>query len=47
LQTGFFAALAADFDESTISYDVDLVDLRSGDATLVDEVYRQGVKWQG
>jgi len=47
LSSGFFAELAADFAESTIPYDVDLVDLRHADAALVDEVRREGVKWQG
>jgi hypothetical protein len=45
--SGFFAELAADFEESTIPYDVDLVDLRRADAALVDEVRREGVKWRG
>ena len=47
LPSGFFAELAADFEESPIPYDVDLVDLRQADAALVDEVRREGVKWQG
>jgi hypothetical protein len=47
LTSGFFAGLAADFEESTIPYDVDLVDLRRADAALVDEVRREGVKWRG
>ena len=47
LPSGFFAELAADFEESTIPYDVDLVDLRRADAALVDEVRREGVKWRG
>jgi predicted nucleotidyltransferase len=46
LPSGFFAELAADFEESPILYDVDLVDLRSADAALVDEVRREGVKWR-
>jgi len=46
LPSGFFAELAADFEESTIPYDVDLVDLRSADAALVEEVHREGVKWR-
>jgi hypothetical protein len=45
--SGFFAELAADFEESTIPYDVDLVDLRRADAALADEVRREGVKWRG
>jgi hypothetical protein len=47
LPSGFFAELAADFEESTIPYDVDLVDLRRADAALLDEVRREGVKWRG
>ncbi len=47
LPSSFFAGLAADFEESTIPYDVDLVDLRRADAALVDEVRRKGVKWRG
>jgi predicted nucleotidyltransferase len=47
LPSGFFAELAADFEESAIPYDVDLVDLRRADAALVDEVRREGVKWRG
>ncbi|HEX3525148.1 MAG TPA: nucleotidyltransferase domain-containing protein [Stellaceae bacterium] len=47
LPSGFFAELAADFEESSIPYDVDLVDLRRADAALVDEVRREGVKWRG
>lgn len=46
LPSGFFAELAADFEESPIPYDVDLVDLRHADAALVDEVRREGVKWR-
>jgi len=46
LPSGFFAELAADFEESTIPYDVDLVDLRRADAALVDEVRRTGVLWR-
>jgi predicted nucleotidyltransferase len=44
--SGFFAKLAADLEESTIPYDVDLVDLRHADPALVDEVRRKGVKWR-
>ncbi len=47
LPSGFFAELAADFEESHIPYDVDLVDLRSADAALIEEVRREGVKWRG
>jgi hypothetical protein len=46
LPSGFFAELAATFEESTIPYDVDLVDFRCADAALIDEVRREGVKWR-
>jgi predicted nucleotidyltransferase len=46
LPAGFFAELAADIEESPIPYDVDLVDLRHADPALVDEMRREGVKWQ-
>jgi predicted nucleotidyltransferase len=46
LAPGFLAELAADIEESTIPYDVDLVDLRHADPALVDEVRREGVKWR-
>ena len=47
LPPGFFGELDADIEESTIPYEVDLVDLRRADAALVDEVRREGVKWRG
>jgi predicted nucleotidyltransferase len=47
LPSGFFAELEADIEESTIPYDVDLVDLRGADGALVDEVRCEGVKWRG
>ena len=46
LPIGFFGALEAKIEESTIPYDVDLVDLRHADPTLIDEVRREGVKWR-
>jgi predicted nucleotidyltransferase len=46
LPTAFFAVLAAEIEDSSIPYDVDLVDLRHADAALVDEVRREGVKWR-
>ena len=46
LPSTFFAVLAADIEESTIPYDVALVDLRSADPALVAEVRREGVKWR-
>ena len=46
LPRGFFEVLEADIEDSTIPYDVDLVDLRHADPALVDEVRREGVKWR-
>ena len=46
LPPAFFAELADTIEESTIPYDVDLVDLRRADAALVEEVHREGVKWR-
>ncbi len=46
LAPSFFAVLAADIEESTVPFDVDLVDLRHADPALVDEVRREGVKWR-
>jgi uncharacterized protein len=46
LPIGFFGELEADIEESTIPYDVDLVDLRRADPALVDEVRREGIKWR-
>ncbi len=46
LPSGFFGELEADIEESTIPYDVDLVDLRQADLAHVDEVRREGVKWR-
>ena len=46
LSRGFFGDLAADIEESTIPYDVDLVDLRRADRALVDAVRREGVQWR-
>ncbi|HLY47430.1 MAG TPA: nucleotidyltransferase domain-containing protein [Stellaceae bacterium] len=46
LPSGFFGELAADIEESTIPYDVDLVDLRHADPALIDDVRAEGVKWR-
>ncbi|MGA8760659.1 MAG: nucleotidyltransferase domain-containing protein [Stellaceae bacterium] len=46
LSSAFFAELADEIEESTIPYDVDLVDLRHADPALVDQVRREGVKWR-
>ena len=47
LPSGFFSDLAESAEESSIPYDVDLVDLRDAAPTLIDEVRREGVKWKG
>jgi predicted nucleotidyltransferase len=47
LPSSFFSDLAESVEESSIPYDVDIVDLRSAAPTLVDEVRREGVKWKG
>lgn len=46
LPLGFFGELQADIEESTIPYDVDLVDLSHAASALVDEVLREGVAWR-
>lgn len=46
LPRGFFGDLEAEIEESTIPYDVDVVDLRHADPALVAEVCREGVKWR-
>src|SRR5215469_3875908 len=47
LPSGFFSNLADSAEESSIPYDVYIVDLRRAAPTLVDEVRREGVKWKG
>jgi predicted nucleotidyltransferase len=47
LPSAFFSDLAEGIEESSIPYDVDIVDLRSAAPSLVDEVRREGVKWKG
>ena len=42
----FFADLAETIEQSSIPYDVDVVDLRRAAPGLVDEVRREGVKWR-
>jgi predicted nucleotidyltransferase len=46
LGVGFFALLAERIDESTIPYDVDLVDLRKAERALVEAVKQEGVRWR-
>jgi predicted nucleotidyltransferase len=47
LPAGFVAELSAQIEESSIPYDVDLVDLRRAAPGLAQEVRREGVKWKG
>ena len=47
LPSAFFSDLAEGVEESSIPYDVDIVDLRCAASTLIDEVRREGVKWKG
>ncbi|MGH9439113.1 MAG: nucleotidyltransferase family protein [Terriglobia bacterium] len=46
LPCGFFAGLADRIEESTIPYDVDLVDLREVGPSFREEVLRTGIKWR-
>jgi predicted nucleotidyltransferase len=46
LPGSFFAELADAIEESTIPYDVDLLDLRTVDPAFRDKVIRTGVKWR-
>lgn len=43
--SGFFAKFTADFEESTIPYDLDLVDLHGADPALLDEILWTGIRW--
>jgi len=44
--SGFFAKFAADFEESPIPYDLDLVDLRVAGPELRDQVLWTGIRWR-
>jgi predicted nucleotidyltransferase len=46
LPAGFFAALAEAIEESTIPYNVDIVDLRNIDPIWLDAIRREGVQWR-
>jgi len=46
LSPGLFGELDADIEESTIPYDVDLVDLRNADPGLIAEILREGIPWR-
>jgi predicted nucleotidyltransferase len=47
LPSGFFSDLAERVEESSIPYDVEIVDLGRAAPTLIEEVRREGVKWKG
>lgn len=46
LPSGFFAELAEQIEQSSVPYDVDIVDLRRAAPRLIEEVRREGVKWR-
>jgi predicted nucleotidyltransferase len=46
LPRGFFAELADTIEESTIPYEVDLVDLRGVSPAFRETVIRTGIKWR-
>jgi predicted nucleotidyltransferase len=47
LPPAFFAELADTIEESTIPYEVDLIDLRGVSPAFREEVIRSGIKWRG
>ncbi len=47
LPSVFLSDLRESIEQSSIPYDVDVVDLRRAAPSLIDEVYREGVKWKG
>jgi predicted nucleotidyltransferase len=44
--SSFFTKLAADFEESTIPDDLDLIDLREADDALRNEILWTGIRWR-
>jgi hypothetical protein len=46
LPAGFFAELADAIEESTIPYNVDIVDLREVDPVWLDAIQHEGVEWR-
>ncbi len=46
LPPAFFAELADTIEESTIPYEVDLIDLRGVSQAFRGEVIRTGIKWR-
>ncbi len=47
LPAGFLSDLAESVEESSIPYNVDIVDLSNAAPTLIEEVRREGVRWKG
>jgi uncharacterized protein len=47
LPSSLLTELSADIEDSSIPYNVDLVDLRHASLSLVEEVRREGLKWKG
>ncbi len=46
LPPAFFAELADKIEESTIPYEVDLIDLREVSPAFREEVIRSGIRWR-
>jgi hypothetical protein len=46
LPAGFFAKLDEVIEESTIPYNVDIVDLRKVDPVWLDAIQHEGVQWR-
>jgi predicted nucleotidyltransferase len=46
LPAGFFATLAEAIEESTIPYNVDIVNLQEVDPIWLDAIRREGVRWR-
>jgi hypothetical protein len=46
LPTGFFGELDADIEESTIPYNVEIVDLSGAEQKFIDAVRREGIAWR-
>jgi uncharacterized protein len=46
LPIGFFGEFQANIEESTIPFDVDLIDMRHADPALIAEIRREGVPWR-
>jgi len=44
--SAFFTEFAVTFEESTIPYDLHLVDLREAEPSLRDEVLWTGIRWR-